>query len=66
MASPCSRVVNVSSGVYGPDGPFEVRGLPTQVDPSGRAKDAADARELWDRSEELTGVRFELLDAAIR
>jgi NAD(P)-dependent dehydrogenase (short-subunit alcohol dehydrogenase family) len=55
----------IAGGFYGPDGPFEVRGMPTQVDPSGRAKDAGAARELWDRSEELTGVRFEILDAAV-
>lgn len=50
---------------YGPNGPFEIRGLPTQVDPSRRAKDADDARALWHLSEELTGERFDTLDAAV-
>ena len=54
----------IAGGFYGPDGPFEVRGMPTQVDPNARAKDAAAARELWLRSEELTGARFDVLDAA--
>ena len=52
----------IAGGYYGPDGPFEVRGLPTQVDANGRAKDAAVARQLWARSEELTGVPFDALD----
>jgi hypothetical protein len=37
-----------------------MRGAPVLVGRSGRAKDAAVARELWTRSEELTGVRFPL------
>ncbi len=55
----------IAAGYYGPGGPFEIRGLPAAVNPSGRARDAAAARELWARSEELTGVRFDLLDAAV-
>lgn len=53
----------IAGGFYGPDGPFEVRGMPTQVDPSRRAKDPAAARELWRRSEDLTGIRFTTMDA---
>ncbi len=56
----------IAGGYYGPGGAFESRGLPTQVDPTGRARDASAARELWARSEELTGVRFEVLDAAVQ
>ena len=55
----------IAGGYYGPSGPFEIQGLPTQVNPSARARDAAAARELWARSEELTGVRFDVLDAAV-
>jgi NAD(P)-dependent dehydrogenase (short-subunit alcohol dehydrogenase family) len=55
----------IAGGFYGPDGPLEVRGLPTQVNPSKRARDVPAARELWSRSEELTGIRFDALDAAV-
>ena len=44
----------------GPGGPLEMTGWPTGV---GRSQDACDpdlARRLWERSEELTGVRFPL------
>jgi len=49
---------------YGPDGRGEVRGAPVRVDRSDRAKDAADARRLWDVSEQLTGVTYDLPRAA--
>lgn len=46
-------------GAYiGPDGFMEQRGYPKMVDRSGAAKDDVMARELWVRSEDLTGVRF--------
>lgn len=44
----------------GPDGFMEMRGWPTEVGRSDTALDAELARGLWDRSEELTGVRFPL------
>lgn len=44
----------------GPDGFMEMRGWPTEVGRSPRAQDAALARRLWERSEELTGVAFGL------
>jgi NAD(P)-dependent dehydrogenase (short-subunit alcohol dehydrogenase family) len=44
----------------GPDGFQEMRGRPTLVGRSGRALDEEIARRLWERSEELTGVRFPL------
>jgi NAD(P)-dependent dehydrogenase (short-subunit alcohol dehydrogenase family) len=48
----------------GPDGLMEMRGKPKLVGRSKAAKDAAVARRLWEASEELTGVRFELGAAA--
>jgi NAD(P)-dependent dehydrogenase (short-subunit alcohol dehydrogenase family) len=48
------------AGYVGPDGFAEQRGYPKLVGRSGRAGDAATARALWERSEELTGVRFPL------
>jgi NAD(P)-dependent dehydrogenase (short-subunit alcohol dehydrogenase family) len=44
----------------GPDGFQEQRGHPTLVGRSARATDGETARALWERSEELTGVRFPL------
>ena len=44
----------------GPDGFAEQRGYPTSVPPAKAARDEEMARRLWERSEELTGVRFEL------
>lgn len=55
----------IAGGYYGPEGLFEVQGLPTQVVPTARARNVADARELWSRSEALTGVTFDVLDAAV-
>ncbi len=45
---------------YGPDGLFEMRGYPKRVDRSDAAKDAAVARQLWEVSEKLTGVKYPL------
>jgi NAD(P)-dependent dehydrogenase (short-subunit alcohol dehydrogenase family) len=44
----------------GPDGIAEQRGHPQPVTPSGAARDQETARRLWEVSEELTGLRFEL------
>ncbi len=44
----------------GPDGFMEQRGHPRLVDRSKAAKSAADARRLWDVSEQLTGVTYPL------
>jgi NAD(P)-dependent dehydrogenase (short-subunit alcohol dehydrogenase family) len=52
----------IAGGYYGPTGLFEVQGLPTQVVPTARARDVADARELWSRSEALTGITFDVAD----
>jgi NAD(P)-dependent dehydrogenase (short-subunit alcohol dehydrogenase family) len=56
----------LAGGSYvGPDGPAEMRGYPTIVQPSDRAKDEAMAQRLWQVSENLTGVRFTMLDQAV-
>jgi NAD(P)-dependent dehydrogenase (short-subunit alcohol dehydrogenase family) len=56
---------DLPGGSYvGPDGFQEQRGHPTLVGRSERASDAQTARALWERSEELTGVKFPLAGAA--
>jgi NAD(P)-dependent dehydrogenase (short-subunit alcohol dehydrogenase family) len=51
----------VEGGAYiGPDGIGEFRGHPQPVSPNRVARDEAVAARLWEVSEELTGVRFEL------
>lgn len=47
----------------GPDGFMEQRGYPRIVDRSDAAKNAADARRLWEVSETLTGVSYPLDNA---
>ncbi|MCU0268246.1 MAG: oxidoreductase [Acidimicrobiales bacterium] len=47
-------------GFYGPGGLFEVQGMPERVDSTSAAKDPDVARRLWEVSEDLTGVRYEL------
>jgi NAD(P)-dependent dehydrogenase (short-subunit alcohol dehydrogenase family) len=49
---------------FGPDRLFGMRGNPEPVSFVRAAKDPATARRLWEVSEELTGVRFGLLDPA--
>jgi hypothetical protein len=44
----------------GPDGIAEARGHPRRVGMSSAARDGDVARRLWEVSEELTGVRFEI------
>jgi NAD(P)-dependent dehydrogenase (short-subunit alcohol dehydrogenase family) len=56
---------DVDGGSYiGPDGWFEGRGYPTNVTASLAAQDAEAGRKLWDVSEQLTGVTFELAPGA--
>jgi NAD(P)-dependent dehydrogenase (short-subunit alcohol dehydrogenase family) len=60
-----AAVADVPGGSFaGPDGLMEMRGNPKLVGRSKAARDADAARRLWDASEELTGVRFELGAAA--
>jgi NAD(P)-dependent dehydrogenase (short-subunit alcohol dehydrogenase family) len=55
----------VEGGSYvGPDGVAEQRGHPKPVSPSAAARDEGVARRLWEVSERMTGVRFELAPAA--
>lgn len=49
-----------SGQFFGPDGPGELRGYPRVVRPAESATDSQTARRLWDLSEELTGVRYDL------
>jgi hypothetical protein len=49
----------VSGGQYfGPDGPDERKGYPVVVQSSAASHNEADARRLWEVSEQLTGVRY--------
>ncbi|HEY4279358.1 MAG TPA: oxidoreductase [Conexibacter sp.] len=51
----------VPGGAFvGPNGLAEQRGYPHLVSASKAANDTADARRLWEISEQLTGVRFDL------
>jgi len=43
---------------YGPDGPGETRGYPIVVQSNQASHDKSDARQLWQVSENLTGVKF--------
>ncbi|MFP4149844.1 MAG: oxidoreductase [Nitriliruptoraceae bacterium] len=45
---------------WGPDGPGEARGYPAPASRSSRARDAGLAAALWQVSEELTGVTYDL------
>jgi NAD(P)-dependent dehydrogenase (short-subunit alcohol dehydrogenase family) len=49
---------------YGPDGMMQMRGYPKAVASTEAARDADMARKLWVLSENLTGVRYDILDAA--
>jgi NAD(P)-dependent dehydrogenase (short-subunit alcohol dehydrogenase family) len=49
---------------FGPDGFMEGRGHPTRVQGSKKAQDPDRARRLWEVSEELTGVEFDLAKPA--
>jgi NAD(P)-dependent dehydrogenase (short-subunit alcohol dehydrogenase family) len=56
---------DIPGGSYvGPDGWQEQRGHPTLVGRSRAASDERTARELWELSERLTGVRFPLASPA--
>lgn len=50
----------VPGDYFGPSGPGEVRGAPTRVGMSARARDAMVGQRLWDISEELAGVTYDL------
>jgi NAD(P)-dependent dehydrogenase (short-subunit alcohol dehydrogenase family) len=50
----------VGGDYYGPDGFLQWRGYPKRIDMVEKARDADVAARLWDISEELTGVRYDL------
>ena len=57
---------DIPGGSYvGPDGRGEMRGHPTLVAPNAAATDAETARGLWELSERLTGVKFEIGGVAV-
>ncbi len=59
-----ATVDDLPGGSYvGPDGVGEQRGHPRLVDSTSASKDRAAARRLWDVSEQLTGVSFDLAPA---
>ncbi|MCX2185136.1 SDR family oxidoreductase [Streptomyces sp. SKN60] len=49
-----------SGAFYGPDGPGELRGAPKPVAYAPAATDPENGRRLWELSERLTGVRYDL------
>ncbi|MGQ0839921.1 oxidoreductase [Actinokineospora sp.] len=52
---------DVDSGQFiGPNGRREQKGYPTLVEPVESARDRELAKRLWDASEELTGITFDL------
>lgn len=52
---------NVNGGeYYGPCGFMEMKGFPVRVRSNAKSHNLEDARKLWDVSEELTGIKFEL------
>jgi len=59
-----ATVKDLPGGSYiGPDGMGEQRGHPQLVDSTPASKDQAAARRLWEVSEQLTGVSFDLATA---
>jgi NAD(P)-dependent dehydrogenase (short-subunit alcohol dehydrogenase family) len=56
-----ATAADVHGGDYiGPDGVGEMHGHPRKVESNGRSHDPETARRLWDVSEELTGIRYNL------
>ncbi len=45
---------------YGPGGLMSMRGAPEKQQSNEASRDEADARRLWSRSEELTGVEYDI------
>jgi NAD(P)-dependent dehydrogenase (short-subunit alcohol dehydrogenase family) len=56
VAATSEQVEN--GGYYGPDGLFELTGMPTTARVPRRARDLVTAARLWSASEKLTGVSF--------
>lgn len=54
-----ATVANIQAGDYiGPNRLFEFQGYPVRVKPSRRAQDAATGAALWQKAQELTGIRY--------
>jgi NAD(P)-dependent dehydrogenase (short-subunit alcohol dehydrogenase family) len=53
-----------AAGYYGPNGFYELKGLPVPAKIMPQAKDTAGAARLWDVSATLTGVSFDQVAAA--
>jgi NAD(P)-dependent dehydrogenase (short-subunit alcohol dehydrogenase family) len=51
----------VGGGYYGPTGFRQMSGKPGRVQPAARALDAVVAARLWEESQRITGVGYELL-----
>ncbi|AQL43074.1 short-chain dehydrogenase [Halorientalis sp. IM1011] len=57
---------DLSGGEYvGPSGFMNMRGPPAEDTPSREARDPERARRLWEVSEDLTGVTYDLPEAAV-
>jgi NAD(P)-dependent dehydrogenase (short-subunit alcohol dehydrogenase family) len=50
----------VGGDYYGPSGFLQMRGYPKRIDMVKQAQSAGDAARLWEISEDLTGVRYDL------
>lgn len=48
-------------GYYGPNGFGEIKGTPVEVRPKPHALDPAAGKQLWEASETMTGVHYDLL-----
>lgn len=58
-----ATAADVAGGeTFAPDGVGERKGFPTRVRPAEQARDLDTARRLWEKSQELTGVRFSAFD----
>ena len=61
-----ATVVDLPGGTYvGPGGRSEQRGYPKVVSAAGKAYDEDSWRRLWEVSEQLTGVHYEFVGAAV-
>lgn len=47
-------------GYYGPNGIAEIKGIPVEVKPKPHALDPVAGKRLWEASEALTGVQYDL------
>ena len=54
----------VGGGYYGPKGFYEMRGYPGQVGSNDESRDEPTARRLWEVSEDLTGIKFDVEGAS--